>query len=307
MFGVELGFKGLSLSARFPWRVGIVSFMSHPSIIAGEGDVVGSVRRILEDPFFDAVEVSLVPDPAWEGLKPYLNGKGVARALQPDILTKRLDLSSLDEKRRGEAVAYVKREVEVAHGRGLNTVALCSGPDPGAEKRADATEALVKSLEEVCGFALHRGVGIVFETFDRDWDKKSLAGPLDEALEMVRGIRRRYGNIGLLWDLGHAPMLGEKPEDVRRAGDVLVHVHIGCAKRVDSKLFDWHPVFYQPGAVNTVEDVAGLLRVLIEMGYKGGFAFEVKPEQGQSSEAVINTSKGVLMEAYQRALAGMLG
>ena len=302
MFTVDFFYRGLPISSRFPWKIGIVSFMAYPSMMRGEGDIVDYIKTIAEDPFFDGVEVCALTDYQWGLVEPLLKGR-VVRCLQPDILMKRLNLNSLDNEVRREAVGYVKKEVEVAAGRGVRMVALCSGPDLGVERRDEAKSLLIESLSEVCRYAADRDVNILIESFDREHDKKLLIGPVDEAIDIIREVRRYGGrNMGLLWDLSHAPMLNEKPGDLRKAQEVLMHIHIGCAKEVEGRYLDTHPPFFIKGAVNKVEDVASLLKVLLELGYSKMVSFEVKPEAYQTSEEVINGVKGVLMTAYRKVV-----
>lgn len=307
MFTVDLVHKGLRLSSRFPWTVGIVSFMAFPSLMKGEGNVVGSLKQIADDPYFDGLEICQLTDEQWEKSKGFLAGKKVARGLQPDLLTGKIDLNSTEPEIRRKAVDYVKREIGVAASRGIRTVAVCSGPDPGTERRRLAKKVLARSLEEICATAKGRGVEVLLEPFDVEHDKRLLVGPFDEALELVEFVRERHDNVGLLWDLSHAPMLKEVPEVVEAAGNALMHVHIGCAKETGSGMKDTHPVFYTKGAVNSVEDIARLIRTLLKMQYGRMVSFEVRPEEGQTSEAVIACSKAVLMSAYARVVGESLG
>jgi sugar phosphate isomerase/epimerase len=307
MLSAELKRGGLSLSVRFPWKIGIVSIMAFPSMTKGQDELTASLKAIGGDPFFDAVEVPLIPDPQWDLVKGMLEGKDVARGCQPDLLTKKLDLNSAEGAKRRGAIEYVKLQVEEASKRGLRRLAVCSGPDPGKGGREVARRLLVDSLKEICSHASQLGVEVLLETFDRDWDKKLLIGPLDEAVQVVEAVGGPAKNIGLMWDLSHAPLLGEGPDDLRGAKHVLKHVHFGCTKQQGEKLLDWHPVFHTKGAINTVHDVAVLFRTLLDIGYEGAVAFEVKPEEQQTSQEVLSMSKGVLLSAFQEVALERMG
>jgi sugar phosphate isomerase/epimerase len=103
--------------------------------------------------------------------------------------------------------------------------------------------------------------------------------------------------------LSHAPLLNEKPSDLSAARECLLHVHIGCAKRLpDGRLVDAHPGFYRPGAVNGVEEVAELLKVLLDIGYRGAVSFEVKPEEGQGWREPVEAAKSVLYTAFAKVV-----
>ncbi len=158
----------------------------------------------------------------------------------------------------------------------------------------------------MCEYAHDKKVRVALETFDRDFDKRLLIGPLDEAIEVVTKVKARCDNIGLMWDLSHAPLLGETPKDLKRAASLLEHIHIGCAKKSNGTYLDSHPVFYTKGAVNSESDVEMLLNMLLSINYRGMVGFEVKPESYQTSEEIIATSKGVLLGAYQRVVTSSL-
>lgn len=308
MFSAYVPGKGVGGLYRFPWKVSIVGFMANPATLKGK-EVKETFQTIVSDPFFDMIEIHILPDDVWSEAKSVLEGSNVrlATGLQPLVLMEGYNPSSLKEEDRVKAVEAIKRSIETSAERGITTVAFCSGPDPGKEDREAAKDALIKSLKEITGYARKLGVRVMLETFDREHDKKQLIGPIREAVDVAKAIREEYDNFGLMWDLSHAPMLNEKPSDLRVAASYLAHIHIGCAKETSEGLKDWHPGFYRPGAVNGVDDVKELIKVLVEIGYEGAVGFEVKPEEGQVWLEVVNSAKGVLYTAFARYLNETLG
>ncbi|RLF18957.1 MAG: sugar phosphate isomerase/epimerase [Thermoprotei archaeon] len=301
-FMITLKKKGEELYLKFPWKVGIVLFMAFPETTKGE-NVEDAIKHIASDPFFDLIEI---PPYKEEVLKQIVNlaheeGLDVALALQPEILSKGLDIASLEENKRANALKVLKDMIELAHRVSISSVALCTSKDPGPENREKALSLLRESLKELCKIAANHNIKLILEVFDRDYDRKLLLGPTREAIDVIRDVREEYENIGLLWDLSHAPMLNETPQILKECADILYHIHIGCAKKVDEGFKDTHPGFYVAGAVNGVEEVAELLQVLHEIGYRGAVSFEVKPEEGQSSLEVVNCAKGVLLHAASLA------
>ncbi len=290
----------------FPWRVSIVAFMANPLLMKNDVQAARETVEVLSrDPFFDMVELNLLGDEVWRSVEPSLKSSGleVAVGLQPLTLTQGFNPSSVNEDERRRAVEALSQATKTIASRGIRRVAFSSGADPGPENREAAKDSLVKSLRELASLGSKLGVEIILETFDRDWDKRQLIGPIKEAVEVISEVRQSFGNVGLLWDLSHAPMLGEKPSDLKLARGLLSHIHIGCAKKLpDGKLVDWHPGFYRPGAVNGVEDVSDLLKVLAEIEYSGAIGFEVKPEEGQSWREVVESAKGVLYTAFARVV-----
>lgn len=298
VFSIDIIKNNLSFSIKFPWRIGIVSFMAYPSMMEGK-EVYSSVKKIVEDGFFDLIELPALSNEDLSLIAPLLKGKEVSIGLPPFILKEKININSFDQNERKKSIEMIKKEIDKASKYGICTIALCSGPDTEDKKRNEAKKLLIDSLNEICNYAAKYGINIVLETFDRIHDKKLLIGPKDEAIEIVKKIREKNKNIGLLWDLSHAPLLNENPEVVKDLKEYLFHIHIGCAKEESGKLYDWHPVFHTKGAINTEEDIAKLLKVLSEINYCGAISFEIKPEANQTSELIINAAKGSLIKAFQ--------
>jgi len=309
MLAVQARIRGVEAAVKLPWRVSIVGFMANPRVLQGDLEAVRDTFSVLtSDSFFDIIEVQPLPEEAWDVAKQIASGRGVevALGLQPYVLTRGVNPSALDEEVRRRSVAVIIEEVKKAGEKGVTKVAFCSGPDPGPADRGAAMDALVKSLKEVSAAAQKLGVTVILETFDRDWDRRQLIGPIEDAVRIAEQVREEYTNFGLLWDLSHGPLLNETPSALKAARDYLVHVHIGCAKRLpDGRLVDWHPGFYRPGAINGVEDVRELLKVLLEIGYRGTIGFEVKPEEGQHWLEPVMSAKGVLYTAFSQLLESL--
>ncbi|RLE99750.1 MAG: sugar phosphate isomerase/epimerase [Thermoprotei archaeon] len=301
MLGALCKIRGVEIAAKFPWKIGVVSFMLYPELMKRSEGVAETIIKIAQDPYIDLIEVSKVSDKDWALIKERATEVEFARGLQPMILGG-LDISSLDEETRRKALDALKKEIEHDVKYGIKAFGICTGKDPGEAKRKEASEKLVDSLIELTSIAKNYGAVILLETFDRKWDKKLLLGPIGEAAQVVEKVREVNNNIKLLWDLSHAPMLEEKPEDLKPYADLIGHIHIGCTKRVEDKLYDWHPGFYRPGALNTVDDVAKLLEVLLDIKYGEAVSFEVKPEENQLPEEVFYTAKQVLTEAFIKIL-----
>ncbi|MEM0226408.1 MAG: sugar phosphate isomerase/epimerase family protein [Thermofilaceae archaeon] len=289
-------------SVRLPWKISIVAFMANP-LLQREEQVDETIRVLASDPFFDVIELHPMSEQAWRLAEPAIQAGGVevVFGVQPIIINRGFNPSALDEGERRKAVEMLIESAKLTASRGARALAFCSGPDPGPADRGAAIDSLVRSIKEVAVEAGRLGVKLILETFDRDWDRRRLIGPLSDAVKVAEEVKAEFGNFGLLWDLSHAPMLNESPHDLKRARDHLAHVHIGCAKRLpDGRLVDSHPGFYRPGAINGVEEVAELIRVLLEIGYRGAVGFEVKPEEGQIWREPVEAAKGVLYTALAK-------
>jgi len=246
------------------------------------------------------LELPVISDEEWAKLKSFVQSvrgeMDFALGLQPVILRGN-DPAALDEAKRKEVEKLLVEYTESAGRRGYKAVGLCSGPKVPEVDRA--VEAFRKTVGSIAETAKKHGMNVYVETFDEEWDRKRLLGRLEFSAKVVESIRASYPNVYLMWDLSHAPLLNERPEDLRSYIGLIGHIHIGCAKKVGNTMYDSHPGFYRPGALNDERDVAKLLEVLIESGYRRAVSFEVKPEEGQTPQEVVATAKSVLVRAYQ--------
>jgi len=295
--------------------VGIVHFMAFPQTMGGSGPIAETVGQVADDPFFGAIELGPIADDGTRReVRQLLASKGlqVGFGCQPIELANKLDINSLDEATRRAGIEKVKGGIDVAADVGASRVAVLSGPDPGVERRAAATDALVDSLDQLCTYAASKGItSFALETFDRTIDKKSLIGPHAEAVELSRRVRRRHPGFGLMLDLSHFPLQFEGTEDaVRTSREHIIHAHMGnCVLQQGHKLYgDLHPHFGIEGGVNDVDELTGYLRALREIGYIGPgskniVAFEVRPHgthDGDTSAGVIANAKETLDQAFAR-------
>lgn len=295
-------------------KVGIIHFMAYPQVMRGEGPILETLRRIAEDDYFSAVEVTWMKDPeVRRQARDLLEAAHmtVAYGGQPRTLTTGLDPNSLDDAERAKAVATLKEGIDEAYELGAVGFAFLAGRYPGKDKEEAACQALEDSVRQLCAHAKARGgMPVVLEIFDRDVEKKSLVGPNDIALRIVQDVRKEYDNFGLLVDLSHLPLLGQTPEDALvPVKDYLTHVHIGNAvvgDRSHPAYGDAHPRFGIRGGANDVDEVMHFLRVLFDIGYLGNagppriVSFEVKPLPGEAPEIVIANAKRTLNEAWAR-------
>jgi sugar phosphate isomerase/epimerase len=294
--------KGLTVESRFPWNIGIVSFMLFPELMRSSEKASEKLRILIEDPFFELLEVMLIDDEEWKKIAEIntIYGKSFSLGLQPVVLTRGVNPNAFNEDERKKAVETLLVEVRKAGVRGYKAVGLCSGPNIEGPDRPKAIESLVKTLVELGVEASRYNMNVYLETFDVVWDRKRLLGAFEESVKVIEKVKENgVKNVYLMWDLSHAPLLNEDPEVLKSYPEYLGHVHIGCAKKVNDKLLDTHPGFYRPGALNTEKDVAKLLEVLHSIKYRGAISFEVRPEEGQNPLEVLNSSKGVLLRAFQ--------
>lgn len=293
-------------------NVGLVHFMAFPETIKGEGPIEETVRKILNDDYFTAIEITTIRDPkVRQNVKQMLDTSHVTVAYggQPRLLTNGLNVNALDENERRQAVDNLKEGIDEAYEMGAVGFGFLAGPYEEAKKE-EAFEALVESTKELCGYAAKkRDLNIVLEVFDYDVDKKSLIGPAPLAKRYAEAVRAEHDNFGLMVDLSHIPLIHETIEEsILPVKEYIVHAHIGNCVVKDSSLpayGDQHPRFGFPGGENDTPEVIDYLNVLMDIGFLNRenppiVSFEIKPFEDEDPDLVIANAKRVLNEAWGR-------
>lgn len=293
-------------------QVGIVHFMAYPETMKGDGQIADTVKRIVTDDFFSAIEITSVNDPVErEKVTSLLESGGmtIGFGAQPILLSNNANLNSFDTEERECAINLVKEAIDQAYEVNASKLGLLSGPKP-AKNEEQALQILTNSLKELCHYAKSKGdIVLSLETFDDETDKKCLIGSNRLAVEVAKEVRKIDPTFGLMLDLSHLPMQREtSKEALTIARDYMNHAHIGnCYMKdpSDPAFGDQHPRFGYPGSENDVEELAEYLRILLEIGYIGEgsrnvVAFEVKPLGNESSDVIIAQSKRTLIEAWNR-------
>jgi sugar phosphate isomerase/epimerase len=297
-----------------PWQcylqLGIVHFMAFPECLAGDGPQFETLREICHDPFFDAVDVGPMNDPAQRRQCASLLREcqmRVAFACQPLQLRQGLDLNAADPAERRRAVDGMLGCLEQAKELGATSLALMSGKNLPAAQRPAAVERLIQALREICRAARDRaGLPVVLEIFDHDIDKKALVGPCATAATVARAVRLDFRDFGLLHDLSHIYLCHEEPaRHLPLIREHLVHVHLGNSVLDASHPFhgDTHPLFGMAGGDNDVPQVRDFVRVLFDIGYlRAGrrpvVGFEVKPPTGVAPQTAIANIKRTWQQAW---------
>jgi sugar phosphate isomerase/epimerase len=292
----------------------IVNFMAFPETSGGQGPIVEGVRRIAEDSFFEAIEITWIHDATVRGeVRQILQTSQlqVGFGAHPAILSQKLNLNSTVDVERFKAVRQMQDLIDQAHEMGASRFVFLSGPDPGPERRETAMTALLDSVHLMCAYAKERGIGLALETFDRSVDKKCLIGPVHDAARIAQAVRTDYPDFGLLYDSGHMPLLDETPSDLPVIKEYLVHAHVGnCVKLKGNPLYgDLHPHFGFAGGESGVDQLAEFIRGLVAIGYlaegrtpRPWVGFELKPQgPGQTPELIIANAKRSWQQAWAKA------
>jgi sugar phosphate isomerase/epimerase len=289
--------------------------MSFPEVMKGDGPIIETLEKILSNDFFSAVEITRINDDATrKEVKKMLESSHMISAYgaQPVLLSQKLNLNSLVEEERKNAVMEIKKCIEEAAYLGTNGVAVLSGPHPGREFESEAIQKLLQSLDELCNYSQKYNLQFELESFDFDIDKKCLVGKSTVAADIAREIRKKHSNFGLILDLSHFPIQFEQTKEaLKNCASYTTHLHIGnCVLKDKSHAAygDQHPRFGVDGGENDVEQVKEFFTALFELGWlkdekieskrKPIISFEVKPMAGERSSIVLANSIRVFKEAW---------
>ena len=292
-------------------KVGLIHFMAYPNTMNGEGPIEETVKRIAEDDYFDAVEITWIKDDAVRSsVKNMIDTSAldVYYGAQPRLLITGNNPNSIDEKERQIALNNLKEGIDEAAEIGAKGFAFLSGKYE-EETKDKAFDALVKTTLELCEYAKEKGVPkVALEVFDYDVDKCSLIGPVEIVKKYAQAVCAQVDNFGLMVDLSHLPLLRETAkESLTPIKDYIVHAHMGNAVVHEGlpAYGDAHPRFGFPGGSNDVAELTEYLRVLMDIGYliKGKpkvVSFEVKPFGDEDPELVIANAKRTLNKAWAK-------
>lgn len=291
-------------------KMGIVHFMAFPELGGGNGPWAETVSHIARDPFFSAIEITHIED---EGERTKvrdlcrLAGLSVGFGAHPPILGGGLNINSLDEAERKQALAKLKELIDEAIFMEAESFVVLSGKDPGPDQREQAKSALVASLGELCAYSADKGgPPVIAEVFDCEVDKCCLMGPASLAKEVAERVKSEHDNFGLLVDLSHIPLLCETPKEaLTPVKDHLLAAHLGNAVMTEGMdgYGDYHPIFGTPGSVNGLPEMVDFLRTLVDIDFLNGkqqpiVSFEIKPMEGQDPHAVIANAQRMMQRAW---------
>lgn len=293
-------------------KLGIIHFKIFPEVANGEGPIVETLRHIVEDDFWTAVEVGWMKDVKVRHEARKLletSHLEVAYANQPRMFTGKFNLNSFDASERKKAVDAMKTGVDEAFHLGATSMRVFSGKHPGEERKEEAKKILVDTLSEVCEYTNAMGpMKIYMKVFDYDIDKSFLIGHFKDAADVGTELNKRFSNFGVLADLSHFPLLRETPEDaIPLVKHLPMHFHIGsCAfkDKMHPGYGDLQPRFGMPGGEIDTPEVRDYFRLLLNLKLLNPedrpiMSAEVRPLLAEeTSWSVMANTKRVIKEAW---------
>ena len=288
-----------------------------PSILLSEthflyrnvgGALAGAVERIADEGFFRGIEIPDIKDHTDRqriGQIVHNSKLTLTMWMSTVLMTKELNLSSLDETIRKKSVAWLKKYMDAAAECGVSRFAVLSGPDPGPNLRVYATGKLYTSLCELCEAILEFGsMRIVLEPLDRGAHKNGLIGPTNDFVPLINRVRKSYSNIALSWDSSHVALCGDNIfESLTISKDLIDGIHLGNAilDRSDKMFGDYHMKIGKPGFL-AIEVVAAIFKKAIEIGLFGRgrpcVSVEVRTPNGEDPWGIEAHCRKVIHEAW---------
>jgi sugar phosphate isomerase/epimerase len=279
--------------------------MSYPT---AKYDYVETLKKILEDEFFTAVEIKHIEDDETRAIvKKMLDESGirVCYGAQPSLLGPGLNPNHLDETEREKAEKVLMDAIDEAEYLGAKGMAFLSGKyEKGKED--EAYQQLLKTTRNLCDYAKTKNMMVEIEVFDFDIDKASLIGPAPYAQKFAADMRTTHNNFGYIVDLSHFPLTYETSEFVfRTLRPYITHLHVGNAVVEEGKLAygDLHPRFGFPYSAVTVEDLLDFFRVCKAEGFFKAndpyvLSFEVQPFGDEDADLILANSKRAINRAW---------
>ena len=280
-------------------RLGLVHHMLYPDCGEYPADHVRTLKALATRRDMETFDCCLPYDPAARAeLIPALCacGKADITFATHFFPLRKISFCSTSLPEQAQARMIVQDMVEQAAAIGATGFIFASGgPSP-----ADATPAHRTMFRDFCRWLCAElrphGIMAMLEPFDMTVDKKFLYGPTAECVALIESLAPEIGNLGIELDVAHLPLMGESFEHaIRVAAPHLKRVHLGnCVLRDTShpRYGDTHPPMGYPGGEIDVPELAGILRLLLEVGFlnretRGNLIIEMTPWPGKSVEATI--------------------
>lgn len=173
---------------------------------------------------------------------------------------------------RENAVTLMKRHLEYASEAEAPFLVITGCPDKGPEKRSVLFERYEEYFCKVAEIAKPLGIRLVIEPIEREQFKKLILGPTSECAAFLELIRAKgYGNVGLMMDVMHLPLMGEKFDEALEISmkSGLSHIHLGDTVLEEGLPFfgHTHPPFSVEGGYVNQKELTLQFRKLLECGY----------------------------------------
>ncbi len=305
----------------YPWaeffHLGLVVQAFFPEARARKDPALEITRKLAADPFFQALEISGVEDPALQReLAEIVRASGKSLVFSGGAYCRAggHNLHDLEERRREQAVQQVKKIIDEACDYGCSILYVMGFEAPAPPECDRAREKFAKSLADLSAYARGKNpaapLTLSVENFYLLNGTPFLIGPTKDFARMLRELRPRHPNLGLTFDTSHILQLKEDlASTFAGVQDVIAHIHLSnCLLQDRSSPFygDKHPPYGFPGSEIGIPELAGFFGTLKAQGYflrtfptrKPVLSLEVITPPGQNPEGALGKAKEALRKAW---------
>ena len=176
-----------------------------------EKRLIGVLQKIIEKDFYRNVELPSFPTKERrDEVRKILADSGLTAItfVAPFLNEQKMSLCDLDDKRRAEVLAFLKKHADWAAECGYMTFGVPSGPYPGDALHDEAMAAQADTLAQIADYCASLGMNCSIEPLDRYAHKKALIGPMDEVVEWFKPLHGAHPNLFLHWDSSHEQLGG---------------------------------------------------------------------------------------------------
>ena len=176
-----------------------------------EKRLIGVLRKIIDKDFYRNAELPSFPTKERrDEVRKILADSGLTAItfVAPFLNEQKMSLCDLDDKRRAEVLAFLKKHADWAAECGYMTFGVPSGPYPGDALHDEAMAAQADTLAQIADYCASLGVNCSIEPLDRYAHKKALIGPMDEVVEWFKPLSDAHPNLFLHWDSSHEQLGG---------------------------------------------------------------------------------------------------
>ncbi len=292
-------------------KVGLAHFMLWPDCVVRDEVLAETLPLILDRTDIEVIDYCLPYD---ESLRESLarkvrdSGKEACYIMFHFPFTM-ISLGSPARKDQGLSRLVIQNQIDAAVASGADSIVTASGPDCGDADRPEWMCSFAGMLQWFCAQSKPHGITVQLESFDRNFDRKFLAGPTSECVTLIESLAPGTDNLRLQLDTSHVRLMGESFEHaIRTAGKHLSRLHVANTVMGDksSPFFgDRHPPLGYPGGEIDVPELTEILRLLLDAGRlntdnRFPLVIEIQPYPGRSVNETIEDNMQRLHEAWSK-------
>lgn len=292
-------------------KLGLAHFMLWPDCVIRDKILTETLPLILDRTDIEVIDYCLPYDEALRNSlarKVRDSGKEACYIMFHFPFTK-ISLGSPAANDRGLSRLLLRNQIDAAVASGATSIVTASGPDCGDADRPEWMRSFAEMLQWFCAQSKQHGLTVQLESFDRNFDRKFLAGPTAECVELIESLAPGTDNLRLQLDTSHVRLMGESfKHAIGEAGKHLSRLHVAntvMGDRSNPFFGDRHPPFGYPDSEIGVPELVEILRLLLDDGRlnpddRFSLVLEIQPYPDRSVEETIEDNMQRLHEAWSK-------